>query len=231
MSHPMHSHRLISMLVVVCLLVGAFEAGPAEAGGMNPGLVTCPTLPLPASPVSSRFETKRLTLGGLALELEGDRLRVYNEDSLSSVRVSQMYYGDTKSIYVTRSGDVAVIGTGNSYLVDAREDDAQGNLALKATRLPMLFDEPCGFMTRLVGGCLVDPGAYSVGLKAAYVSGYDQHGVYRTLIYGLGEGPLDLANGPFSRILADLPESNAVLLLASDGRMAIFNGQNVALCQ
>jgi hypothetical protein len=126
---------------------------------------------------------------------------------------------------------VAVIGTGNSYLVKVHRKDGGGEYALRETRLPTLFDEACGLATRIVGGCLADPGTYSAGLEAAYVSGYDQQGTYRTLIYGLSEEPLDISNWRFNRILADVPQKNGILLLSADGRAAFFDGQDLAACQ
>lgn len=137
----------------------------------------------------------------LVFERNGQRLEA---------SASQPDYGAIIGLHKTQNGEIFALGHQRTYRVSISMDAAEP--VLVTDMLPILFRKPCNWMENVFGACEEQGGEFSEALSAVFLSGYNDHGEFRSYVFGLAEEVMELSNTQTPQYQRDCGKSTVVLV-------------------
>lgn len=162
-----------------------------------------------AEPVSEALQKVELMNG--QLYVEGGNFLVFERNGTRlEAQASQPDYGAIIGLRQTRNGEIFALGHQRIYRVSINTD--AGGPILVTNMLPILFQKPCNWMGNLLGTCVEQGGVFSETLSAVFLSGYNDHGEFRSYVFGLSEEVMDLSDTPTPQYQRDCGKNSIVLV-------------------
>ncbi|MFN9531912.1 MAG: hypothetical protein ACK575_10795 [Cyanobacteriota bacterium] len=160
---------------------------------------------------SSSSSDESLQLKGGTLKLVGGQFLVYERMGRRvETSVAQPDFGQTTDLRLSANGEIYAIGRQRTYRVSLALD--KDGPRLLSHPLPVLYRQPCGFLSRLLGTCQEESAIYSPAVSAVFASGYDSHGRFVSHVYGLTKDVLDLSQHPTPHYQSDCEQGLARLV-------------------
>jgi hypothetical protein len=170
-----------------------------------------------------------LQVGSIQLKVNSHFLTAKTENGEVETAVAQPDYGIVRSLHLTQSGEVFVLGEQISYRLRVSVHNGMPVLT-KPVPLPFLFSKTCGFWGRITRSCVSEIATYSHELDAVFLSGHTAYGNFISLFAGLSSGDQDITNSGTPFFLGDIPNTGRVLLGGPKGS-ALYDGQKIIPCK